>query len=675
MKRCTLFFVILFITTQICTSPNNDSNQSPYKNVAKHNLQSLEWEDEDWPEDTFYNFLKFCIKDQCNPQPYKKRNTAFKMLQSIKYPYRTASNPVLDVTTWQDLELLCGKVDHSIYLGSLIDRTETEIGKAMLFYLLSNIITDIPTLINRQKIIQELISNEILFKQLNQTLKQLKKSENIMFSFYFRNDPLKNVSHRNYFNLPLANILDNSSLALEIRNIFSHGLRITNIIASVLATIVLPICGIAQLSKTTIPESITNRGKQLKGSGGPFFSLLSALSEHHIFQGIIATASGIYCGLSLKEEAEWERDNILLETILQKKLMYVASYFKNAQKIEHIINTNPVLVSHLSEQHALSTFFNKMPQKLARLKKIFMLLASKTFKGKPSIFSRRGNILVAYKLLHELKEYIVPIFQAIGEIDAYISMAKLYKEFENKRVKFCFAQYKVDTKPSVEIEQFWNPFIDVNHVVPSSIIMGGTGSIPNNIIVTGPNAGGKSTILKSVVICVTLAQSFGIVPAKGIVITPFAKIATHLNIVDDIASGNSLFKAEVVRAHELLNMVQNLLPGEFCFVLMDEIFNGTSPAEGQAAAFSVAKHLGSYPHAMTMIATHYQILTTLEKETKQFMNYKVSVTCHSDGTISYPFTLERGISDQHIAIDILRLEGFSSTILDTAYALINENTF
>ena len=74
----------------------------------------------------------------------------------------------------------------------------------------------------------------------------------------------------------------------------------------------------------------------------------------------------------------------------------------------------------------------------------------------------------------------------------------------------------------------------------------------------------------------------------------------------------------------------------------------------------------------TIIATHYHTPSTLEKETSNFMNYKVSVVCHPDGSISYPFTLERGISDQHIAIDILRLDGFSSEILDTAYAMINE---
>ena len=105
------------------------------------------------------------------------------------------------------------------------------------------------------------------------------------------------------------------------------------------------------------------------------------------------------------------------------------------------------------------------------------------------------------------------------------------------------------------------------------------------------------------------------------------------------------------------------------FIAIDEMFNGTSTKEAKAAAFSVAKHLGSFSNCMSVIATHFPLLTTLENDTDSFTNYKVSVTKTENG-LNYPYKLSLGISDQHIALDILRQEGFSSSILVDAQKLL-----
>ena len=99
---------------------------------------------------------------------------------------------------------------------------------------------------------------------------------------------------------------------------------------------------------------------------------------------------------------------------------------------------------------------------------------------------------------------------------------------------------------------------------------------------------------------------------------------------------------------------------------MDEVFNGTTPAEGQAAAYSIAHHASQFPNSICMIATHFARLTELELATDSFTNYKVSVTCEEDGTLSYPFKLEKGNSHQHVAFDMLRLEGVDNSIVTRA---------
>lgn len=139
-----------------------------------------------------------------------------------------------------------------------------------------------------------------------------------------------------------------------------------------------------------------------------------------------------------------------------------------------------------------------------------------------------------------------------------------------------------------------------------------------------------------------------------------------MNIVDDIASGNSLFKAEVLRTQYIFETVKQCNHKQHCFIVMDEIFNGTTPNEGQAAAYSYAKCIGSYSNTMCLIATHFSRLTELEEKTDYYQNYKVSVNYKENGDIGYTFKLKPGISDQHIALDILRTEGFDNEILNNA---------
>ncbi len=197
--------------------------------------------------------------------------------------------------------------------------------------------------------------------------------------------------------------------------------------------------------------------------------------------------------------------------------------------------------------------------------------------------------------------------------------------------------------------------------------MGGTA--PGSGIITGPNAGGKSTIIKAVATSLILAQSIGIAPAKECKLTPFALIKTYLNVPDDIGSGQSLFKAQVKRIGELVEAVETAGEHEFCFLAVDELFNGTSKAEGETLAYSVGHYLAQFPNASVLFATHFPLLTTLADENKSCANYKVTVDKTPEGKIAFPFTLEPGISDQHIALAIVREEGFNESIIKTAEML------
>ncbi len=155
-----------------------------------------------------------------------------------------------------------------------------------------------------------------------------------------------------------------------------------------------------------------------------------------------------------------------------------------------------------------------------------------------------------------------------------------------------------------------------------------------------------------------LAQTLGIAPAQRLILTPFAILNCYLNITDDLGAGVSLFKAELLRAKDLLEHLRALLKNSFAFTLMDEIFSGTSPEEGAHAAVQFARNLSGFANSISILATHYPQLTMLATELPHsFDNYKVSIFRNNDGSWNRPFKIEKGVSDINIAMELLKDEG------------------
>jgi DNA mismatch repair protein MutS len=615
-----------------------------------------------------------------------------------------------DVDTWNDLRLFPLSGDSAHCLLSIVDRTQTFLGRAMLASKLVQPKTDSTVLMQQQEIIKYLHANNNLYQQLRTQLNVFAKNEGMLLSFY-GNDPFKQTSKRHYYNFPgvvkrFNASLNNSVAALSIKSFLEHLKRGIWCTSTSVAAVVLPTYGIAQLCTTQQPSDLnkmmrdiatphtfdsaekialfdniqhaayaqehpsllTKLAGELKGSGGPALALASMLSNSNTVRGIASIIAGAYCALSAKEDYEWARDCIFLETCLQEKLIAVAQCVDALQELENVLTKHPAFTRHLQRIHALHQFLHT---KHAEHKRLLTLLDSSTFKGKASPFSCAGRILLTFALMHQLEHIWHDVLVAIGELDSYVSMATLIQESTTLKNNYCFVEFTTSDTPSLEMVDFWNPFLDPRTAITNSLSFGKKTSCgKSNIIVTGPNAGGKSTILRATGINVLLAQTFGIAAAHKMVMTPFHVIATYFNVADDITAGKSKFMAEALRALEMVKKVQKMASNQFACILADELFTGASPREEEAAAFSVAKHIGSFNNVLSIIATHFPMLTQLAYITDNFMNYKVSVTVHKNGFIQYPFLLEPGIAHQHIALDVLNAQGCQSSILDEARAII-----
>lgn len=379
------------------------------------------------------------------------------------------------------------------------------------------------------------------------------------------------------------------------------------------------------------------------------------MSPTNIKQIIIGAAAvyaaykawGIYSFLS----DEKKKNQIL--TYVQDKMIGVAGVVRGMKQCHTLVQSRDTF-THLAILEILAGL-QLSPKNSAQFNKLLGMLDHNTFKGNSSFLSIMGRVLASYKVMQEVKDEFIQPLEAVGELDAYLSMAKLVKEHEHKRAGYSFVHFIEREKPMVQAVNFWNPFISPDVVVPNSITLGADNQ-PGNVVITGPNTGGKSTVIKGVLLALVLAQSFGIAPAQELTMTPFAKLNCHLNITDDIAAGTSLFKAEVLKAKELITGVRALKPNEFSCTAMDEAFNGTEPKAGAEASYKFSEQLASLDNSLVLLATHFPELTKLE-QTNRFRNLQVKVIKHEDGSLERPFKLEPGISTLNIALDLLREEG------------------
>jgi DNA mismatch repair protein MutS len=564
---------------------------------------------------------------------------------------RQITEEIMGENVYRDMEVFSGNnADLTRHLFGSIDRTITTAGKIQLQKLLATPTSDITQLQTRQAFIAALVQDEKLFTDLQNQLNAIRVIENQILLFWKTLETdLEQFIQQAYFNFGFLQKYNTSTIALE---------------TTALTTFLSPVF-LAALPAVIFTGAMNAEVYE------QYHSFLSAKANTSLFLGCTAIlmliqaipaaigANNVYApGINL---------NNITKT-LQGKMINTASYTNGIENIKNLLKSNAQTAKLFPKMKDLET------QNLAsdEAKALAKMLSKSTFKGSPSFFSFHGRILASFKLMQQLKHHFVKAIAAAGEVDACLAVAQLYKEHEkNSNARYCFVDFVAETRPRLEAQNFWHPILDSKKVVPASIALGGS-SASRNAIVTGPNAGGKSTTLKALTLAVWFAQSFGVAPASAMTMTPFAKINTYLNITDS-EGRESLFQAEMRRAQQLLDTIKNLENKGFSFVIMDEIFTGTNPREGQAGAYGVAKHLAGYTNSIAMIATHFKKLTELETVTNgAIKNFKVSVIKNPNGSITYPYKLEEGITDQAIALDLLQAQGFNAQIMEDAYAILNE---
>ena len=580
----------------------------------------------------------------------------------------SSNNVTINDYVFNDIEFLQDHyADSTQGLIQKLDKCQTKIGSLLLKHIFLKPIHNIEILKSRQLSIQKIskVKSKIL-----PILKEIKLIENDLIWFW-NNNNLNHIELMNdliYFNydiIPFFNlneVLNNNERALLITNIYKIIVAPLLTILTPLISLLLPLIFLFYMQrKMNLNISIWVVFKQYINT------LLSSDSMKFFFKNptkaMLASilTKGIYLFMYFQNiyySLQSSSNTNKIINIIHEKLNKMTVYTNLVNQIRSICSEN-----NLTD---LSQFieYKNIQDDLAIYENYFN---SPVFKTNPHLFSNKGKILCTFKKFKEHKESMINVFHYSGIIDALLSIEDL---ISNSSIvnPYCYTDYIENlSKPNINMKDIWHPYLDIS-TVPNTIK--NSIDINNNILITGPNAAGKSTFIKSVILNIILSQTIGISSASHFEITPFKMIETYLHIPDSKGS-TSLFEAEMFRSKEYIEKIKNMDPSHFSFIVLDEIFSSTNYIEGFSGAYSILKKISSFNNAMSITTTHYTDLEILEKDTNgKISNYKFEVEYKND-EILFNYLLKKGVSRQYIALDLLKKNGFDNDVIEDAIKMCN----
>ena len=177
------------------------------------------------------------------------------------------------------------------------------------------------------------------------------------------------------------------------------------------------------------------------------------------------------------------------------------------------------------------------------------------------------------------------------------------------------------------------------------------------VVLTGPNASGKSCYLRQLGLIQLLAQVGSWVPARSARIGLADRIFTRVGAVDDLAAGQSTFMVEMAETANILHHATDR-----SLVLLDEIGRGTATFDGLSIAWAVSEHLAGDLQARTVFATHYHELNALSRERSNVVNFQVLVEETGDDLV-FLHKVSAGGASRSYGIEAARLAGVPPSVV------------
>ena len=547
-------------------------------------------------------------------------------IKKITY-FSTSQYMPIDESTLRNLELLKTLRDQEKEgsLISVIDKTQTPMGGRMIKFWITHPLLEKKAIERRLEAVDELYKNQSL---------------------------------RDSFRSTLENIHDIERLIAKLSMGSGNGRDILSL----------------KESLSYIPQ-LQNHTK--KSSSSLLQKIYNSLDDLSSLTSLIKKAINPEAPLSLKD------GNIIKE-----------GYNKELDELKKISRDGKTFIKNLQKKEREKTSIQSLKVKYNKVFGYFIEISKANLSLVPNTYIRKQTLVNAeryitpelkeyeekilgaeekiiqleYDLFQKIREKVVSYSKEILENAASIATLDVLGSFAFIAKHNNYCRPRITDKDGIVIKQGRHPVVEQmsfsSAFIPNDIKL----TRPDNLLllITGPNMGGKSTILRQTALIVLLAHIGSFVPAQKASIENVDRIFTRVGASDNLVKGQSTFMIEMQEAAFILNNAT-----EKSLIILDEIGRGTSTYDGVSIAWAITEYIHNHIKAKTLFATHYHELISVADNLPHAQNYSISVKEKKDGVI-FLYTLQHGGINKSYGIEVAKRAGLPPEIIAKSTHLLKD---
>ena len=505
---------------------------------------------------------------------------------------------------------------------------------------------------------QLLLQNYSAFKKVE--FSETKADDNIIYtkceSIIYDNGFINNYQ---YIDIPLLSNLNNNSLCLQTLSIYNLSSPVFSLLIPILF-LLLPFF-IIKLQGHKITFGLYFDHLKTVFSNHIIGQLFSSFSNtnftnklyllfsfgFYIFQMYLNFTSCIkyFTNIKFIHETLYSIKHYITNTLNKyKNFLKYSQTLKNYKSFNDAINTNISIFTYYLDE------LNKITPYALSITKLVEL----------------GQLMKCFYCLNKNENIINSLYFSFG-FNGYLKNLETLQNFINTKV-MNYCNYN-NTKPtSFDNAYFANlNIIDKCEETCTTIkpiktskckIVKNSYTLDKNIIITGPNASGKTTLLKSTLFNIILSQQIGCGFYNSASVKIYDYIHCYINI-PDTGGRDSLYQAEARQCKSILEAIENNFnKNHFC--VFDELYSGTNPDEAITSAYGYLNYLNKFNNIDYVLTTHY--IKLCKKLNKQNNNFYMKVNNNAKD-FEYTYKIKKGISKVRGAMKVLRDLNYPENII------------
>ena len=535
------------------------------------------------------------------------------MPQSFKTPIEYISHNDIPTNIIKNIDF------YNIYLKTF--NPETELGKKFMPQLYKYTTTNKSFLKETQNMMYLKGAINIDHSKINLFNKELK---NILDITNFKN-------HFQFIDFKYGDFLNKNENALQLLGIYNFTSPIINLITPIFIIIV----PFFILKMKNIDITFNNYKEYLfetifKKFNLTNFSNSSTKTKLYLCATVIFYLLGIY-------------QNIVSCIKFYKNNKFINNFFKRCKEyFSYIENQQNIFINTIKQFKTYEPFLKDLEQNNLEISNIQKELNSISQYN----IGKRMSIFYKFKHDHKYIDCCNYSLKFVGYLD------NIHGLINNNSLNSCMFKNKTIFK------NFYMPLDNKTNIVKNSC------SMKRNYIISGPNASGKTTILKSILINIILSQQIGRGYYDKASIFPYEHIHCYLNI-PDTNGRDSLFQAEARQCKDILDIINSHSKSRH-FVIFDELYSGTNPEQAVKSAYSYLNYLGDIKNVSFILTTHFYDLCQHIKKDKSKKIINISMKSENiENSHKYFYKLQKGISIVKSGFDVLKKMNYPDKIIST----------